>query len=206
MKEVAAESTPCPEWYGDTEWNVSLWGTYAFAGNDGHAEIGNSFNFNRQFATFNLSEFFSSDRYLETDHAWGGGIDFKYFFYRYFGVGVEGYLLDAKRNTLDIDKHPADTRVEFPVEARSAGIVVRDNKTATAAIDKNWKRTERKELITSFDVGEHAIATGMAAVAGAGLQRLSRHDPRRRTGPYLAAQRHVNRLTKGALRPCGFPT
>src|SRR4051812_22354845 len=100
---AAAGPTPCPEWYGDTEWNVSLWGTYAWAGNNGHEEIGNSFNFNRTFATFNLSRFFSSDRYLETDHAWGGGIDVKYFFHRYFGVGVEGFLLDAKRNGLDIE-------------------------------------------------------------------------------------------------------
>jgi len=77
MKEAVAQSTPCPEWYGDTEWNVSLWGTYAWAGNDGHAEIGNTFNFNRQFAEFNLSRFLSSDRYLQTDHAWGGGVDLK---------------------------------------------------------------------------------------------------------------------------------
>jgi hypothetical protein len=103
MKEAVAAATPCPEWYGDTEWNVSLWGTYAWAGTDGHAEIGNSFNFNRQFAEFNLSEFLSSDRYLETDHAWGGGVDLKYFFHRYFGIGIEGFLLDAKRNTLDIE-------------------------------------------------------------------------------------------------------
>ena len=103
MKEVAAEATPCPEWYGDREWNVSLWGTYAWAGTDGHEEIGNSFNFNRPFATFNLSQFLSSDRYLETDHAWGGGVDVKYFFHRYIGIGVEGFLLDAQRNTLDIE-------------------------------------------------------------------------------------------------------
>src|SRR5437763_14447226 len=101
MKQV--QPAPCPEWYGDTEWNVSLWGTYAWAGNDGHAEIGNTFNFNRQFAEFNLSRFLSSDRYLQTDHAWGGGVDLKYFFHRYFGVGIEGFLLDAKRNTLDIE-------------------------------------------------------------------------------------------------------
>ena len=25
---------PCPEWYRDTEWNVSLWGTYIFTGNN----------------------------------------------------------------------------------------------------------------------------------------------------------------------------
>src|SRR3954447_11144127 len=58
MKEAVTQATPCPEWYRDTEWNVSLWGTYAWAGNNGHADIGNSFNFNRQFAEFNLSEFF----------------------------------------------------------------------------------------------------------------------------------------------------
>jgi hypothetical protein len=103
MKEAVASSTPCPEWYGDRELNVSLWGTYAFAGNNGHEEIGNTFNFNSPFATFNLSQFLSSDRYLETDHAWGGGVDVKYFFLRYFGVGVEGFAVDAKRNTLDIE-------------------------------------------------------------------------------------------------------
>lgn len=103
MKEAVAQATPCPEWYADNEWNISLWGTYAWAGNNGHDEIGNSFNFNRQFATFNLSEFFSSDRYLETDHAWGGGGDIKYFFHRYFGIGIEGFLVDAQRNTLDIE-------------------------------------------------------------------------------------------------------
>ena len=100
---MAAAATPCPEWYGDTEWNVSLWGTYAWAGSNGIDEIGNSFNFNRQYAEFNLSRFLSSDRYLETDHAWGGGVDLKYFFHRYFGVGIEGFLLDTQRNTLDIE-------------------------------------------------------------------------------------------------------
>ena len=29
MKQ-AAYVPPCPEWYGDREWNVNLWGTYAF--------------------------------------------------------------------------------------------------------------------------------------------------------------------------------
>lgn len=102
MKETVSPS-PCPEWYADTEVNLSIWGTYAFAGNDGHADVGNTFVFNRTAATFNLSQFFSSDRYLETDHAWGGGVDLKYFFRRYFGVGFEGFVLDTKRNTLDIE-------------------------------------------------------------------------------------------------------
>ncbi len=102
LKQSVAPA-PCPEWYADQEWNASLWGTYAFAGNNGHSDIGNSFIFNRQFATFNLSEFLSSDSYLETDHAWGGGVDLRYFFRRYFGIGLEGFVLDAKRNTMDIE-------------------------------------------------------------------------------------------------------
>ncbi len=70
---------PCPEWYGDTEWNVSLWGTYAFTAED-----------------------WESDRYIDADHAWGGGIDAKFFFHRYFGIGVQGWAAEANRNVLDI--------------------------------------------------------------------------------------------------------
>ncbi len=65
-----AAQAPCPAWYRDQEWNVSLWGTYAFTG-----------------------ENWPDDTYLESDHAWGGGLDGKYFFGRYFGIGVEGYGL-----------------------------------------------------------------------------------------------------------------
>ncbi|PYK99425.1 MAG: hypothetical protein DME32_12785 [Verrucomicrobia bacterium] len=32
MKQV--QPAPCPEWYGDTEWNVSIWGAYAFTGTE----------------------------------------------------------------------------------------------------------------------------------------------------------------------------
>ena len=64
---------PCPQWYADNEFNLSLSGIYAFSGND------NTF----------------------LDHGWGGGIDAKYFFHRYFGIGVQGFWLDA--NTDDDD-------------------------------------------------------------------------------------------------------
>jgi hypothetical protein len=60
----------CPEWYATNEWNVNLWGTYAFTGTE-----------------------WRDDRYLGVDHAWGGGLDAKYFFARYFGLGVEAYGL-----------------------------------------------------------------------------------------------------------------
>ena len=76
MKQVAPP--PCPEWYADHEWNVTIWGTYAFTGED-----------------------WEDDEYIESDHAWGGGIDAKYFFHRYFGVGIEGWAVDARRNVFD---------------------------------------------------------------------------------------------------------
>src|SRR6266571_7275447 len=72
MKQVAPP--PCPQWYADNEFNVDLWGTYIFTGNN-----------------------WQDDRYLEADHAWGGGIDVKYFFMRYIGVGIEGWVVDARR-------------------------------------------------------------------------------------------------------------
>ena len=81
MKQVAAPP-PCPEWYANNEFNVSLWGTYIFPGND-----------------------WVNDRYIEDAQAWGGGADFKYFFMRYFGVGIEGWAADANqgRQTTFID-------------------------------------------------------------------------------------------------------
>jgi len=78
MKQVAPP--PCPQWYADNEFNVSLWGTYIFTGNNSQ-----------------------NDRYLESDHAFGGGIDLKYFFHRYFGVGIEGWAVDARRAFADVD-------------------------------------------------------------------------------------------------------
>ncbi len=32
MKQIAP--APCPQWYSDNEWNVSLWGTYAMTGTE----------------------------------------------------------------------------------------------------------------------------------------------------------------------------
>lgn len=77
MKQVAP--LPCPEWYRDTELNVGIWGTYVFTANE-----------------------WKNDRYMEDDHAWGGGIDLKYFFHRYFGIGFEGWAVDAKRTFDDV--------------------------------------------------------------------------------------------------------
>ena len=80
MKQVALPP-PCPEWYADNEFNVDIWGTYLFTGNDAR-----------------------DDRYIDGDHAWGGGIDAKYFFHRYFGIGIEGWMVDARRRSFDFEE------------------------------------------------------------------------------------------------------
>jgi hypothetical protein len=102
MKQVAL--APCPQWYADFEWNVNLWGTYAFTNteydpnlwlvdvvqstSEGHPVLG------------------TYDRYIGGDRAWGAGGDIKYFFCRYFGVGVEGFALNASKNGFNIFEDP----------------------------------------------------------------------------------------------------
>jgi hypothetical protein len=46
------------------------------------------------------------DKYIGGDHAWGGGGDIKYFFHRFFGVGVEGFVLDAHKGGFDVFEDP----------------------------------------------------------------------------------------------------
>ncbi len=64
------QSDATVSWYADREFNVQLWGTYAATANDN-----------------------SQDRYLQADHAWGGGLDAKYFFNRHMAFGLEGYAV-----------------------------------------------------------------------------------------------------------------
>src|SRR5881398_3699326 len=102
MKQVAPP--PYPEWYGDREWNVNLWGTYAFtntefAPNPSLVDIVQSTSEgNPVLGTY--------DRYIGGDHAWGGGGDIKYFFCRYAGIGVEGFALEAHKPGFDIFEDP----------------------------------------------------------------------------------------------------
>lgn len=88
---------PCPSWYADKEWNVSLWATYAFPHND-YPAPGNTISQGRIVPINGGAPGPLHDTYLEADHAWGGGIDVKYFFHRYFGIGIEGFGLNARRS------------------------------------------------------------------------------------------------------------
>ena len=96
MKQAVAPP-PCPEWYADTEWNVGLWGAYVFSSTDNAREsMGDMFNV--PLVDESPGRY---DRFLGDDHAWGGGVDAKYFFHRYFGVGIEGFGLDAHESRYD---------------------------------------------------------------------------------------------------------
>jgi hypothetical protein len=87
MKQLAP-APPCPEWFADNEWNVSLWGTYAFTGTESDRTNAERTEDDAVFGAY--------DRFLGGDHAWGGGVDAKYFFRRYFGVGIEGFGLAGR--------------------------------------------------------------------------------------------------------------
>ena len=103
MKQVAYVP-PCPEWYGDREWNVNLWGTYAFTNTEYAPNlwlldiVQSTSEGNPVLGTY--------DHYIGGDHAWGGGGDIKYFFCRYVGVGVEGFALDGRKSGYDIFENP----------------------------------------------------------------------------------------------------
>ena len=108
MKEVAP--APCPEFYADQEFNIGLWGALGFAGHD------------------------HDDHRLVGHLAGGGGIDAKYFFRRYFGVGLQGFGLfslddDDEDNFIDDDDEffddPDDGDDEEAMGAVSATFTLR---------------------------------------------------------------------------------
>jgi opacity protein-like surface antigen len=100
MKQVVPP--PCPEWYGDQEWNIAVWGAYAFGEEEHH---GNTF----EDALDQTGDGFELQRGVIGDEGWGGGIDIKYFFHRYFGIGLEGYVLRTEPEGLT----PGEVRLGF---------------------------------------------------------------------------------------------
>lgn len=102
MKETVAPVPPC-DWYRSNEWNVSIWGAYAFPSNDGRYDLDaiaaeHEITEANEVHEDNIAQL-SKDLFLNDDSAFGGGAEFKYFFHRYLGIGVEGFALDA-RNTV----------------------------------------------------------------------------------------------------------
>lgn len=70
---------PCPQWYADSEFNLTLSGSFVWSGSE-----------------------WREDTYLTADHGWGGSLDAKYFVHRYFGFGIQGNIMRVNMDdTLD---------------------------------------------------------------------------------------------------------
>jgi hypothetical protein len=130
-KEVMQPAPPVCDFYRAHEWDLSIWGAYAFAADTGQFHVPNDdpfFNPNNttngfletdvtntvfDFTTFTFTSSepanfnpnervnigrVSKNQLFARDDVWGGGADVKYFWSRYFGVGLEGVGLAAKTN------------------------------------------------------------------------------------------------------------
>jgi hypothetical protein len=75
-KETATTPPPCPQWYADNEFNISLSGVYGWRN--------------------------QSDDPFDVDwgNGWGGAIDAKYFVHRYYGFGVQGFIMSIDRDEI----------------------------------------------------------------------------------------------------------
>ena len=99
-KEVSPAPTTPPTWYRDNEWNISAWFAYASPGtDDDRSSLADTFSANPGPGTY--------DRFLADDHAFGGGAEVKYFFRRYFGIGIEGFALGADGTSYTVENFGA---------------------------------------------------------------------------------------------------
>jgi hypothetical protein len=112
-KEIMQQApAPC-EWDRAHEWDLNLWGTLAFSGNTGSNDfrVLSSFDGARipegtgtpagsddPQENFDIGPY-HNDRFLDKDNAWGGGADVKFFFTKYWGLGVQGFVADANSNS-----------------------------------------------------------------------------------------------------------
>lgn len=117
-KEVMQPAPPVCDFYRAHEWDLDIWAAYAFASDTGQFDVPNDDPFfpdNDPFVSDTTTGFFgepklyngnerinigrvSNGQLFGRDDTFGGGADVKYFFSRYFGVGVEGLGLAAKTN------------------------------------------------------------------------------------------------------------
>jgi len=126
-KEVMQPAPPVCDFYRAHEWDLDIWGAYAFAADTGRFHVDESRNEN---GGLNADPFFPDDdpftinnpggvrtepqlfnpnervnigqvsknELFGRDDTFGGGVDVKYFWSKYFGAGIEGIGLAAKRN------------------------------------------------------------------------------------------------------------
>jgi hypothetical protein len=123
-KEVMQPAPPVCDFYRAHEWDLGIWAAWAFAADTGRYDVPNDDPFlNPSLGSFDsdpftsdvVTTFFgrqaadnprervnigqvSKNELLGRDDTFGGGADIKYFWSRYFGVGIEGLGLAAKTN------------------------------------------------------------------------------------------------------------
>jgi hypothetical protein len=117
-KEVMQPAPPVCDFYRAHEWDLGIWGAFAFASDTGQFDVPNDDPFfpDTDPTTFDLGTGFLGEQQIDNpnervnigqvsknqlfarDNTWGGGVDVKYFWSRYLGVGIEGVGLAAKTN------------------------------------------------------------------------------------------------------------
>jgi hypothetical protein len=124
-KEVMQPAPPTCDLYRAHEWNLDIWGAYGFAADTGQFDVPNEdpftpdidpFTTNLNFPPANPFGFFFGNQAIDNpnervnigqvsknqlfgrDDTFGGGVDMKYFWSRYFGAGIEALGLAAKTN------------------------------------------------------------------------------------------------------------
>jgi opacity protein-like surface antigen len=121
-KNVMQPAPPVCDLYRAHEWDLDIWGAFAFAADTGQFDVPNDDPFTPDQDVTNVSintlplrvvvtepRLFnpnervnigqvSKNELFARDNTWGGGVDIKYFWSRYFGIGVEGVGLAAKTN------------------------------------------------------------------------------------------------------------
>lgn len=171
MKQVVPP--PCPQWYADNEWNISLWGAYAFGGDNGRTVHESDL----EFVDGETVQFHN-----DISDAGGGGIDIKYFFHKYFGIGMEAYGLanDGGHNDVDpeslredgLDPHNDNDGIgavkgtftlRFPIGCSrfapyifgGGGVIfgLEDEKFVLVGIKESWERREDDDARPLGQVG-----------------------------------------------------
>jgi hypothetical protein len=122
-KEVMQPAPPVCDFYRAHEWDLSIWAAWAFAADTGHFDVPETDPFTTvgsptevDPSTFDIFTGFFGEQAIDNPHErinlgqWsknqlfardntqGGGVDVKYFWSRYFGVGAEALGLAAKTN------------------------------------------------------------------------------------------------------------
>jgi hypothetical protein len=119
-KEVMQPAPPVCDFYRAHEWDLSIWGAFAFASDTGQfahfrdPALADPFSPDTDPSTADVFTGFFGEQKLENpnervnigqvsknqlfarDNTWGGGVDAKYFWSKYFGAGIEALGLAAK--------------------------------------------------------------------------------------------------------------